>query len=81
MKYLQVPAKFDQKQLYYPKKENKHGYTRKTPNGYYLIAHELLTPAECKRINAPVELLTPVEIKKTNTFICFGARFEMEVNN
>lgn len=78
MKYLQVPASLDQKQLYYPKKTGSHGYSKKIPNGYYLIARELLTASECKRINAPAELLTPVEIKKTKTYWCFGARFQCE---
>lgn len=78
MKYLQVPASLNQKQLYYPKKANSRGYSKKIPNGYYLIARELLTASECKRINAPAELLTPVEIKKTQTYWCFGARFQCE---
>lgn len=78
MKYLQVPASLDQKQLYYSKRTSNHGYSKKIPNGYYLIAHELLTASECKRINAPAELLTPVEIKKTKTYWCFGARFQCE---
>ena len=78
MKYLQVPASLDQKQLYYPKRTSNHGYSKKIPNGYFLIAHELLTVSECKRINAPAELLTPVEIKKTKTYWCFGARFQCE---
>lgn len=78
MKYLQVPASLDQIQLYHPKRTSNHGYSKKIPNGYYLIAHELLTDSECKRINAPAELLTPVEIKKTKTYWCFGARFQCE---
>ncbi len=70
MKYYRVPEKLDQKQLYTIK--NGHRF----PNGYFLIANELLTEAKCRKINAPIEKLEPVEIKKTKTYWCFGARFE-----
>ena len=78
MQYYKVPEKLDQRTLYHPKKENKNGYSPKIPNGYFLIANELLTGAECKRINAPIELLQPMTIKKTDCYFMFGARFEKE---
>lgn len=68
MKYYRVPAHMDGKPLYSLVKP-------RTPNGWYLIAGELLTPAECKRMNAPVEKLEPVTIKKTEIYSLFGARF------
>lgn len=71
MKYYRVPAAMADRPCYKP---SKPGFPR-IPNGYYLIGNELLTPAECRKINAPVERLTPVEIKKTETFRMFGARF------
>lgn len=70
MKYYRVPEKLDQKTLY----NIKNGH--RIPNGYFLIANELLTEAKCRKINAPIEQLEPVEIKKTKTYWCFGARFE-----
>lgn len=70
MQYYQVPAALDQTPLY------RAGNGPRRLNGWQLIGGELLTAAECKRINAPVEKLTPVQIKKTAVYICFGARFE-----
>ena len=72
MLYYKVPAKLQDKPCYKP------GENRKIPNGYYLIANELLTAAECKRINAPIKLLEPVTMKKTNCYCMFGARFAKE---
>lgn len=69
MLYYKVPAKFDQKQCY------KANSSKRIPNGYYLVANELLTAKECERMNAPIDLLEPVTIKKTLTYFCFGARF------
>lgn len=69
--YYKVPAYLQDKPCYKP------NTIRRIPNGYYLIANELLTPAECKRINAPIDLLTPVTVKKTECYTMFGARFEM----
>lgn len=70
MMYFKVPGHLDQKTLYKP------NCKKRIPNGYFLIANELLTPSECRRINAPSELLTPVNVKKTETYRMFGARFE-----
>lgn len=70
MLYYKVPANLQDKPCYKPNK------AQRIPNGYYLIANELLTLAECKRINAPVDLLKPVIIKKTGCYTMFGARFE-----
>lgn len=78
MQYYKVPKSLDQKRLYHPRKESKSGYCPKIPNGYFLIANELLTGAECKRMNAPITLLQPITIKKTDCYFLFGARFEKE---
>lgn len=72
MKYYKVPASMDQKKCYKP------NTTHRIPNGYFLIANELLTLSECKRINAPINKLFPIEIKKTQTYFFFGARFEVK---
>ena len=71
MMYYKVPAYLQDKPCYKP------NTTRRIPNGYYLIANELLTISECKRINAPIDLLTPVTVKKTECYTMFVARFEM----
>ena len=70
MMYYKVPANLQDKLCYKP------NTIPKIPNGYYLIANELLTATECKRINAPIELLEPVTVRKTNCYCAFGARFE-----
>ena len=70
MKYLKVPEKLDNRTLY---KWTLNG--KCVPNGYYLIANELLTKKECEKMNAPVSLLEPVEVKKSETYRMFGARF------
>lgn len=46
MKYYQVKPEFDGKQLY--KKQGQRGYSNvyRVPNGYNLIANELLTGKE-----------------------------------
>ena len=71
MKYYRVPASLADKPCYSLVKPT-------TPNGWYLIAGELLTPAECKRMNAPVDSLERVAIKKTEVYNGFGARFPVE---
>ena len=75
MQYYKVPADLQDKPCYKSNKANR------IPNGYYLIANELLTPSECKRINAPIDLLESVTIKKTACFTMFGARFERNEMN
>ena len=69
MQYYRVPRKLDGKQLF------KTGSGPRIPNGYSLIQNELLTEAEARRINAPIDLLEAVTIKKTETYRMFGARF------
>lgn len=71
MKYFRVPVSLADKPCYSLVKPT-------TPNGWYLIAGELLTLAECKRMNAPIDRLEPVEIKKTEVYNAFGARFPIE---
>lgn len=71
MQYFKVPGAMQDHPCYKPNKP-------RTPNGYYLIANELLTPAECRTINAPINKLIPVTVKKSKTYKCFGARFESE---
>lgn len=70
MIYYSVPANLQDKPCY------KRNSARKIPNGYYLIAHELLTERECYLINAPIDLLIKTEIKKSDCYKCFGARFK-----
>lgn len=71
MKFYRVPEKLDQRRLY----QIKNG--RRINNGLFLIGNELLTEAECRKINAPIDELEAVEIKRTNTYWWFGARFEV----
>lgn len=67
--YYKVPPSLQDTPCYRPS-----GFQR-VPNGYYLIANELLTMPECQRINAPIEKLEKVTMKKTGTYHMFGARF------
>ena len=77
MKYYRGKPEYDGKQLY--KREHKSG--AKIPNGYSLIAHELLTEKEAEKLNVPQTCVDPVNVKKSQVYICFGARFEMEAEN
>jgi len=74
MEFYKVPKHLDQMKLY-KKDSPKH---HKIPNGYFLVENELLTEAECKKINAPIHRLEKVNIKKNRTYWFFGARFEDE---
>ena len=58
MTYYRVPAALRDTPCYKPNK------TPRTPNGWYLIGNELLTAAECRRMNAPIEMLERIEVKK-----------------
>lgn len=69
MYYYRVPPELDQKPCY----QKVYKYKR---NGYFLIANELLTTTEAKKMNAPTHLLEVVNIPKTKTYFIFGARFE-----
>lgn len=71
MKFYRVPGYLKDKPCYYPNKPN-------TPNGWYLVGGELLTPAECERMNAPAERLERVTVKKTEVYNMFGARFPVQ---
>ena len=72
MNYLKVPAAMGGHNCYRLDKCN-----RRIPTGYQLIANELLTPAEARRMHAPAEKLEPVTIKKSRVYVMFGARFEI----
>lgn len=78
MKYYRVKPEFDGKTLY--KKQRQRGYssTYKVPNGYNLIANELLTEKEVEKLNVPQVCIDPVDVKKSEVYFCFGARFQME---
>ena len=78
MTYYQVKPEFDGKTLY--KKQGQKGYSSvyKVPNGYNLIANELLTGKEVEKLNVPQMCVDPVNVKKTETYFYFGARFQME---
>lgn len=78
MKYLQVKPEFDGRPLY--KKRGERGYSNvgRVPNGYYLIANELLTIKEAEKRNVPQLCVDPVNVKKTEVYFCFGARFQVE---
>lgn len=78
MTYYQVKPEYDGKTLY--KKCGDRGYRNgyRIPNGYNLIANELLTGKEVEKLNVPQMCVDPVNIKKTETYFCFGARFQVE---
>lgn len=78
MKYYQVKPEFDGKQLY--KKQGQRGYSSvyKIPNGYNLIANELLTEKEVEKLNVPQVCVDPVNVKKSEVYFCFGARFQAQ---
>lgn len=78
MKYYQVKPEFDGKQLY--KKQGQRGYSNicKIPNGYNLIANELLTEKEVEKLNVPQMCVDPVNVKKSEVYFCFGARFQAQ---
>lgn len=69
MVYYKVPPALQDAPCYRP------NVFPRIPNGYYLIANELLTMPECRRINAPIGKLEKVTMKKTGTYHMFGARF------
>ena len=77
MTYYQVKPEYDGKTLY--KKCGDRGYRNgyRIPNGYNLIANELLTGKEVEKLNVPQMCVDPVNIKRLNIFL-FGARFQME---
>lgn len=72
MLYYMVPGALDQKPLYRP------GNGPRRPNGWILIANELLTPYEARTRNAPIDKLVSVNIKKSQTYTMFGARFQVK---
>lgn len=78
MKYYQVKPKYDGKPLY--KKRGDRGYSTvcRVPNGYNLIANELLTEKEVEKLNVPQMCVDPVNVKKTEVYFCFGARFQVK---
>lgn len=70
MVYFRVKPEADQTRIYNANKTKYLGF---------LVANELITPAEAQKHyggNIPCRCLETVKIKKTNTFWCFGARFE-----
>lgn len=84
MLYYRVPANMDGKTLYKkiePPKGAHTMYKPLFPSGYYLIGGELLTPAECRKLNAPTHLLEAVNVKKTEVYNSFGARFPVSGAN
>lgn len=52
-----------------------------TVYGGVIIEHELFTSAELKKYNMLqfIDDFEAVDIKPKDTYFCFGARFEMEV--
>lgn len=78
MKYYQVKPEFDGKPLY--KKRGDRGYSTvyRVPNGYNLIANELLTEKEVEKLNVPQMCVDSVNVKKTEVYFCFGARFQTQ---
>ena len=70
MKYYRVKPEHDNKKRY---KWNNH--MQAVPAGI-LVENELYTATECKKLAIPPTWFEEVEIKKTETYICFGARFE-----
>ena len=76
MTYYQVKPEFDGKTLY--KKQGQKGYSSvcKVPNGYNLVANELLTGKEMEKLNVPQMCVNPVNVNKNKVYFFFGARFQ-----
>ena len=70
MKYYKVKPEYDNKTRY------KWNSRRQGAPAGILVGNELYTPAEFKRLANCPAWFEEVEIKKTETYICFGARFE-----
>lgn len=79
MTYYQVKTEFDGKKLYKKCGERGLSNVRKIPNGYNLIANELLTEKEVEKLNVPQICVDPVNLKKSEVYFCFGARFQVRV--
>lgn len=70
MKYYRVKPEYDNK-IRYTWNNHKQG----VPNGI-LIANELYTPCEYKRLATCPAWFDVVNLSKNKTFFSFGARFE-----
>ena len=70
MKYYRVKQQYDQKKRY---KWNNHGQS--VHDGTILIAGELYTPGEFKKLANCLEWFEEVEIPKNKIYFFFGARF------
>lgn len=66
MVYYKVPPSLQDTPCYRP------NVSPRIPNGYYLIANELLTLSECRHINAPIEKLEKVTMKKRTPITCLA---------
>lgn len=69
MTYYKVKPQYDNKTRY---RWNTHHQS--TPDGI-LIANELYTPAEIKRLSICPDWIEKLEIKKSKIYFFFGARF------
>lgn len=72
MTYYRVKPEYDNKIKY-----TWNNHYQGVPNGI-LIANELYTPAEFKKIANYKGYFEEVEVKKNKTYWFFGARFEMK---
>lgn len=70
VKYYKVKPAHDNKTRY------KWNRQKQAEPAGILVGSELYTPSEVKRLAIPPTWFDLVEIKKTETYICFGARFE-----
>lgn len=69
MTYYRIKKQYDNKRRYI---RNNHG--QRVPNGI-LIANELYTPAEYKKLSICPDWVEKVEIPKSKIYFFFGARF------
>jgi len=63
MKYFQVRPEFDQ---------------RRTCPKHFLVANELYTTREMKRLTVPLYCVTEIHIPETKVYWCFGVRFAFD---
>lgn len=78
MQYYRVKKQYDQRPIIKQLKSGRYEYVD------FLIANELFTPAEYKKIisYSPTyeKCFTPANVSKNKTYVFFGARFEFDTD-
>ena len=74
MLYYRVKPEYDNKKRY---RWNNHG--QGVADGSILVASELYTPGEFRKIANCPAWFDKIQINKNKTYFFFGARFESEV--